>query len=111
MSRSEPLVCSGISGLFQDGEQFGLIGVQPQQQAIECGKTSAATEDAIEAGAHLGAASDCRRRAIGLQIGIEPPDEPADALLCVAVQLGEGVELMHQSLCVDPHSACRPTSN
>ena len=26
----------------------------------------------------------------------------ADALLCVAVQLGEGVELMHQSLCVDP---------
>lgn len=74
-----PLGAVGMQRDFrplEDGEQFGLIGVQPQQQAIECGKTSAATEDAIEAGAHLGAASDCRRRAIGLQIGIEPPDEP-----------------------------------
>jgi hypothetical protein len=65
---------------LEDGEQFGLIGVQPRQQAIECGKTSAATEDAIEAGAHLSAASDCRSGAIGLQIGIEP--------CCVAVRSG-----------------------
>jgi hypothetical protein len=35
---------------LEDGEQFGLIGAEPQQQAIECGEAGAATEDAIEVG-------------------------------------------------------------
>ena len=40
--------------------------------------------------------------AIGLEVGIKPPDQRAYALLCVAVQIGEGVELVHQPLCMDP---------
>ena len=71
MSFSEPFVCNGICGLFEHGQQLGLIGVQPLQQAIESDEAGVAAEDAVEPGAHLGAASDCRRRAIGLQIGIE----------------------------------------
>jgi hypothetical protein len=43
-----------------------------------------------------------RRRAIGLEVGIKPPDRRAYALLRVAVQIGEGVELVHQPLCMDP---------
>ena len=38
-------------------QQFGLVGVQPRQQAIECGEAGAAAKDAIEAGTHLAAAS------------------------------------------------------
>ena len=87
---------------LEDGEQFGLIGVQPRQQAIECGEAGVAAKDAIEAGTHLAAALCGRRRAIGLEVGIKPPDQRAYALLCVAVQIGEGVELVHQPLCMDP---------
>ena len=56
----------------------------------------------MRSGAHLTAASGGRRDAIGLEVGIVPPDQRADALLRVAVQIGEGVELVYQSLCVDP---------
>ena len=96
---------------LEDGEQFGLIGVQPRQQAIECGEAGAAAKDAIEAGTHLAAALCGWRRAIGLEVGIKPPDQRAYALLCVAVQIGEGVELVHNRSAWIQHSACRPTAN
>lgn len=38
-------------------QQFGLVGMQPLKQAIERDKACAATKDAIEASAHLAAAS------------------------------------------------------
>ena len=34
----------------EDGEQLGLVGVQPRQQTIECDEAGAAAKDAIEAG-------------------------------------------------------------
>ena len=34
---------------------------------------------------------------IGLEVGIEPPDQPAHMLLGGALRIGERVELMHQA--------------
>ena len=61
-------------------------------------------EDAIEAGAHLGAAVSCRRRAAGLQIGHQmSPRTRCCALRCSSVKVS--------SLCTNrsawiQHSAC-----
>jgi hypothetical protein len=65
-------------------------------QAIERDEASAATEEAIEPGAHLASPPCGRRRTAGFQIGVEPPEQRADTLLRGAVQIGEGVELMDQ---------------
>ena len=44
-----------------------------------------AAKDAIEARAHLAAASGGRRRAIGFEVSVKPPDQCAGVLLRVAV--------------------------
>ena len=101
-------VAFGTVGMQRDfrpvehGEQLGLVGVQPLQQTIERDEAGAATEDAIEPGTHLAAPLRGRRRTVGLQISVEPPDERADALLRDAVQIGEGVKLVDQPLGMDP---------
>jgi hypothetical protein len=93
-------VALGAIGVQRDlrpvehGEQLGLVGIEPLQQAIERDEAGAATEDAIEPSAHLAAPPRGWCHAIGLQISVEPPDQRADALLRGAVQIGEGVELM-----------------
>ena len=92
----------------EHSEQLGLIGVQPLQQAIERDEASAATEDAIEPGAHLAASPSGRRRTVGFQIGVEPPNQCADPLLRGAVQIGEGVELVNQPLGMDPAQRVPP---
>jgi hypothetical protein len=66
-------------------QQLGLVGVKPLKQAIERDEPCAAAKDAIEASAHLAAASGGWGGAIGLEVGIEPPDQRADALLGGAV--------------------------
>ncbi len=83
-------------------QQFRLVGVQPSEQAVEGGKAGAAFEDAIKAGAQGGLAQWCGIAAIGFEIAIEPPDQMAQPLLGGAVLVGEGVELVHQPLGVDP---------
>ena len=80
-------VALGTIGVQRDlrpvehGQQLGLVGIEPLQQAIEGDEAGAATEDAIEASAHLTASPCGGCRAVGLQIGVEPPNERADALL------------------------------
>src|SRR6267154_661606 len=78
------------------------LRVQPSEQAVEGDKAGAAFEDAIKAGAQGGLAQWCRIAAIGFEIAIEPPDQMAQSLLGGAVLVGEGVELVHQPLGVDP---------
>ena len=95
----------GVQRYFRPVEhrqQLCLVGMQPLKQAIERDETCAAVKDTIEAGVHLAAASGGWGGAIGLEVGIEPPDQRADALLGGAVQIGESVELVHQPLRVDP---------
>ena len=67
-------------GPVEHAEQFGLVGVQPREQAIEGDEAGPATKDAIEARAQFAA-----RRPVGsvdrLQVAIEPPDQPSQVLL------------------------------
>ena len=113
-----PLGAVGMQRDFrplQDGEQFGLhwraaatagdrVWHKPGAASRRCDRSGRASRRGVGLSAPRNRSSDRH---------IEPPDEPADALLlCVAVQLGEGVE----HLCTNrsawiQHSACRPTSN
>src|SRR6476619_1482523 len=85
--------------------------MQPLEQAIEGGKSGTPVEDAVKTGEHLAAAPGSGRGAISLEIGVKPPDQVAHALLGGAVQIGEGVELVHQPFACTQHSACWPTAN
>ena len=89
-------------GPIEDNQQFGLVGVQPLEQAVEGNKAGCALEDPIEARPQGGLAPWRRILAVSFQIGIEPPDQRPDALLGGAVAVGEGVELVDQALGVDP---------
>src|SRR5205085_5376895 len=81
-------------GAVEHHQQFGFIGVQPGEQSIEGGKAGLALEKSVEAGAQRGLAFGCRIAAIGFKVGVEPPDESADALLSDMVVVGKGVELV-----------------
>ncbi len=90
--------------MIEHSQQFSLVGVQPGEQPIEGGEPSVPAEDAVEAGAQLAAATRCRVGSIRLQVGVEPPDQRADAPLRDTLRLGEGVKLVHQPLGM--HPAC-----
>jgi hypothetical protein len=74
-------------------QELGLVGVQPLEQPIEGSEAGGAHEDAVEAGPHFAAAARRRRQAIRLEVGVEPPDQPADKLLGGALLVGEGLQL------------------
>jgi len=93
--------------MVEHDQQFVLVGVQPREQAIERDESGVAAEDTIEAGAQLAAAAWCRVGAVGVQRGVERPDERADLLLCGTLGLGEAVELVQQPLGVDPAQRVR----
>ena len=83
-------------------QQLGLVGMKTSEQPIEGGKAGLSLEDAVKSGAQGG--PSCRRRiaAVGLQIGVEPPDQAAHPLLGSAMVVGEGIELVDQPLGMDP---------
>ena len=98
-------------------QQLGLVGVQPPQQAVEGSKAGDAHKDAVEARPQFVAPTRGRRGPVGLEVGIEPPDQaakrtdaqqsgqPAQAahsLLSGALLVGEGLQLVHQPLGMDP---------
>src|SRR5271166_5783936 len=86
-------------------QELGLVGVQPLEQPIEGGKAGGAQEDAVEARPHFAAAARRRCQAIGLEVGVVPPDQPADMLLGGALLVGERLQLVHQALGMDPAQA------
>src|SRR5208337_4679513 len=88
-------------------QELGLVGVQPLEQAVEGGKAGGAQEeeDAVEARPHFAAAARRRCQAIGLEVGVVPPDQPADMLLGGALLVGERLQLVHQALGMDPAQA------
>ena len=83
-------------------QQLGLVGVQPREQAVERDEAGASMEDAVEAGTQFATAPRSGCGAIHLEIIIEPPDQRAHALLRGAVQIGEGVQLVHQPFRMHP---------
>ena len=83
-------------------QQLWLVGVQPREQAIERDEAGASMEDAVETGTQCATAPRSGCRAIHLEIIIEPPDQCAHPLLRGAVQIGEGVQLVHQPFRMHP---------
>jgi hypothetical protein len=50
---------------------------------------------------------DVGARAIRLEVGVEPPDQATDKLLGGPLRVGEGLQLVHQPLGVDPAQGVR----
>lgn len=90
---------------IEHDQQFGLVCVLSGQQPVEAGKAGAAFEDAVEAGPQGGSALRTGIVAIGLEVIVEVPDQPADVLLDGAGLLGEGRELVHEPLRMHPAQA------
>src|SRR4051794_25638609 len=101
-SRSEPLVWSGTSGRSSTTSNSSLLAYKPLQQPVERGEAGTPTEDPVEAGAQRCPPARVRVAATGLEVGVEPPDQAALALLGGVLAVGEGVELVDQSLRVHP---------
>lgn len=99
-------------GPIQRHQQFGLIGVQPPKQTVEGDEAGTSAEDPIEAGAQFATPPGGGVGTIGLEIGIEPPDQRADALLGGAVQRSVKASSLctSRSACTQ-HRAWRPTAN
>ena len=105
MEADVPLGAIGVKRYLRPIEypqQLWLVGVQPREQAIERDEAGASMEDAVETGTQLATAPRRGGSAIHLEVIIEPPDECAHALLRGAVQIGEGVQLVHQPFRMHP---------
>jgi hypothetical protein len=59
-------------------------------------------KDAIEARPQFTASTPRRLELVGLQVSIEPPDQPADMLLGDTLVVSERLQLVHQALGVNP---------
>src|SRR3954462_8667432 len=94
--------------MVEHHQQLGLVGVQPLQQAVEHDEAGAALEDAVGAGAQLAAPAWRRRRPVGLEVGVKPPDQPPHVLLGGSLWVGEGLQLVHQALGMDPAQRVLP---
>ena len=87
-------------------QQFSLVGVQTQQQAIQSGEAGVTAEDVVEPLSELGAPPWCRCPAIIFQIGIELPDQRTHMLLSGTLVIGERVELVPSRSAWIQQSAC-----
>jgi len=88
--------------VIEHHQQFVFVGVQPLKQAVKGDEACAPLKDAIEARSHFTASTPRRREPVGLQVGVEPPDQPADILLGDTLLVSERLQFVHQALGVDP---------
>ena len=89
-------------GAVEHHQQLGLVGVEPREQTVEGDEAGLAREDAVEPRPQCGLALFAGSATIGLEIGVELPDQLADGGLGGAVLIGEGVELVNQALGNEP---------
>ncbi len=91
-------------GMLQHAQQLGLAPVQPSKKPVQGGVVGLAPEDAVKARPQRRGAPWAGVTRLGLQVGVEPPDQRARHLDRLAL-LGRGWhELVHQPLGV--HPAC-----
>src|SRR5450755_3849335 len=88
--------------VIEHHQQFVFVGMQPLQQTVKGDEAGAPLKDAIEARPHFTASTPRRREPVGLQVGIEPPDQPPDMLLGDTLLVSERLQFVHQALRVDP---------
>src|SRR5215213_11690106 len=80
----------------------GLVGMQSSQQAIQGHEAGTATKDAIEPGAQRKTAAGCGLRLIELEVVVKVPNQRAHTLLSGAMQIREGIKLVHQPFRMHP---------
>ena len=95
----------GDFGSIEHHQQFGLVGVEPREQAVEGDEAGLAREDVVEPRPQRSLALFGGGATIGLEISVELPDQLADGGLSGAVVVGEGVEFVNQSLGMNPAQA------
>jgi hypothetical protein len=88
--------------MVEHGQQLGLIGVQPLQQAIKSDEAGVTAEHVVEPFVELGTPPRCRCDAVVFQIGVELPDQRTHKLLGGTLVVGERVKLVYQPLRMDP---------
>src|SRR6478672_3142709 len=76
--------------------------MQALEQSVEHDEAGAALEDPVEACAQLGPAAPAGLTSVRLHVGVVPPDQVADARLGGPLLVGEGVELVDETLSMDP---------
>ena len=106
MSRSEPFVCSGISGRSSTINSSGLLACSLASRRSSTANPVRRAKMRLNR-ARIATAARTGISAIRLEIGVEPPDQRAHVLLGHAVQVGEGVELVHQPFRMHP-AECMP---
>src|SRR5271157_822703 len=89
MSFSEPLVCSGISGLSSTLSNSALLARRRASKTVEGGEAGLAAEDAIEPRRQGRLARRGWMAAPSLETAVEQPDQAADAALRGALGVGE----------------------
>src|ERR1700727_2465657 len=75
-------------GPFEHHQQFALVGALAGQQTIERGEAGLVAEDTVEPRRQDRLARRRGMGAPGLQIGVEEPDQAADASLRGALSVG-----------------------
>ena len=92
-------------GSVEHHQQLGPVGVEPHEQSIERDEAGFALEDAVEPRPQGSVALFGRGATIRLEITIEGPDQVTHGGLDGAVLLGKGVELVDQTLAMNPAQA------
>jgi hypothetical protein len=76
--------------------------VPPLEQAVESSEAGVKAKDVVGPSTELVTPTWCRAGAVVFQIGIELPDQRADALLGDTLLVSERLQFVHQALGVDP---------
>jgi hypothetical protein len=88
-------------------EQFFFVGVEASEQAVEGGKAGPALEDLVEALLHLAFSARIWCGTVGLEVGVERPNEGANIVLGFAGDGGEGFEFVNQPFGMHPAQRVR----
>ena len=92
----------GHVGTVQHHEEFVAVGVQPRQQPVQGGEPGTGLKGGRSACASPAWPPAWGVAAIGLEISVQPPDAGPNTLLGPALVFAEGVQLVHQALCMHP---------
>src|SRR5882757_1624761 len=86
----------------QHHQQFGLVGMQPCQQAVQGGEARAPAEDTVEPGTQRASLTLTGVDLVDLEIGVEIPDQAANQCLGRTMLIGEGVQLVDKAFRMNP---------
>src|SRR4051794_23108395 len=89
-------------GAVEHSEQFGLVGTQPREQPVQGDETGPTLKDAIKPRPQFGPAAPGWLSPVGLEVAVKPADQRSQVLLCRALMIREGIELVHEALGVHP---------